>query len=172
MELRINRVRINHSRPVFDCPIHWEKEKVKIIGELRRRAGILVGVCEEFFSRALDRNFWTNCTIQDWKDHKEGTFLHSSIPGRCGRVVSASDCQAGGLWFKSSILPLLKHACGESDWMLCCRGVAPEVNLRERISCTSPQSSNKAEPTLALKPRGDVTRSLKQGYQWPHKWTF
>ena len=26
-------------------------------------------------------------------------------------------------------------------------------------------------PTLALKPRGDVTRSPKQGYQWSHKWT-
>ena len=51
------------------------------------------------------------------------------------------------------------------------RGVAPEVNLRERISCMPPQSLNKAEPTLALKPRGDVTRSPKQGYQWPHKWT-
>ena len=24
-------------------------------------------------------------------------------------------------------------------------------------------------PTMALKPREDVTRSLKQGYQWPHK---
>ena len=33
------------------------------------------------------------------------------------------------------------------------------------------QSSNKAEPTLALKPREDITRSLKQGYQWPQKWT-
>ena len=33
------------------------------------------------------------------------------------------------------------------------------------------QSLNKAEPTLALKPRGDVTRSPKQGYQWPQKWT-
>ena len=50
-------------------------------------------------------------------------------------------------------------------------GVAPQVNLRERISRTPPQSLNKAEPTLALKPRGDVTRSPKQGYQWPHKWT-
>ena len=27
-------------------------------------------------------------------------------------------------------------------------------------------SMNKA---LAVKPRGDVTRSPKQGYQWPHK---
>ena len=51
------------------------------------------------------------------------------------------------------------------------RGVTPEVNLRECISCTPPQSLNKAEPTLALKPRGDVTRSPKQGYQWPQKWT-
>ena len=51
------------------------------------------------------------------------------------------------------------------------RGVTPEVNLRECISCTPPQSSNKAEPTLALKPREDVTRSPKQGYHWPQKWT-
>ena len=29
--------------------------------------------------------------------------------------------------------------------------------------------ANKAEPTLALKPRGDVTRNPKQGYQWPQK---
>ena len=39
------------------------------------------------------------------------------------------------------------------------------------ITYLPPQSSNKAEPTLALKPRGDVTRSPKQGYQWPQKWT-
>ena len=32
------------------------------------------------------------------------------------------------------------------------RGVTPEVNLREHISHTPPQSLNKAEPTLALKP--------------------
>ena len=32
-----------------------------------------------------------------------------------------------------------------------------------------PLSSNKAVPTLALKPRGDITRSPKQEYQWPHK---
>ena len=49
------------------------------------------------------------------------------------------------------------------------RGVAPEVNLRECISRMPPQSSNKAEDTLALKPRGDITRSPKQGYQWPQK---
>ena len=51
------------------------------------------------------------------------------------------------------------------------RGVAPEVNLREHILCMPVQSLNKAEPTMALKPREDITRSLKQGYQWPQKWT-
>ena len=48
-------------------------------------------------------------------------------------------------------------------------GVAPEVNLRERVTCTPLPNANKTEPTLALKPKGDVTRSPKQGYQWPHK---
>ena len=37
------------------------------------------------------------------------------------------------------------------------------------VTHTPLPSANKAEPTLALKPRGDVTRSPKQGYQWPHK---
>ena len=27
------------------------------------------------------------------------------------------------------------------------------------------------QPTLALKPRGDVTRNPKQGYQWPQNRT-
>ena len=26
--------------------------------------------------------------------------------------------------------------------------------------------------TLALKPRADITRGAKQGYQWPHKRTY
>ena len=37
------------------------------------------------------------------------------------------------------------------------------------ITFTSAKIANKAEPTLALKPRGDVTRNPKQGYQWPQK---
>ena len=49
--------------------------------------------------------------------------------------------------------------------------VAPEVDLWECTLHSSPQKANKAEPTLALKPRGDVTRNPKQGYQWPPKRT-
>ena len=47
-------------------------------------------------------------------------------------------------------------------------GVAPEVNVREHVAHMSPPSMNKA-PTLASRPSGDVTRSPKQGYHWPHK---
>ena len=44
-------------------------------------------------------------------------------------------------------------------------GVAPEVNLRNSAQARK----NASESTLALKPRADVTRSPKQGYQWPNK---
>ena len=43
-------------------------------------------------------------------------------------------------------------------------GVTPEVNLR----LTQARKHAKGS-TLALKPRADVIRSPKQGYQWPHK---
>ena len=39
------------------------------------------------------------------------------------------------------------------------------------ITFASAKIANKAEPTLALKPRGDLTRNPKQGYQWPQKRT-
>ena len=47
--------------------------------------------------------------------------------------------------------------------------VAPEVDLGESTLHLPPQKANKAEPTLALNLRGDVTRNPKQGYQWPQK---
>ena len=43
-------------------------------------------------------------------------------------------CQVGGLWYKSSILPLLKHACGESDWLLCWPYTPAEVSYQRWIS--------------------------------------
>ena len=74
------------------------------------------------------------------------------------------------------IPPLLKHACGEGDWLPFWHYTLAKVLHQRWISgnvyqSTPLQSSNKVEPTLALKPRGDITRSPKQGYQWPHKWT-
>ena len=45
-------------------------------------------------------------------------------------------------------------------------GVAPEVNLRECVTLHLCQVRIRL-PTLTLKPRRDVTRSPKHGYQWP-----
>ena len=90
-----------------------------------------------------------------------------------GGVVIALDCYVGGLPFESGILPQLNHASGER-WlaaMLAIKrsaGVTLEVNLRECTSYMPLPHANKLS-TLALKPKEDVTRSPKQGYEWPHK---
>ena len=84
-------------------------------------------------------------------------------------MVSTLDSYAGGLQFEFGIRPLLKHACLKPCWLSKrLAGVAPEVNLTGHTSYTPLLSANKAA-TLALKRRGDVTRSPKQRYQWPHK---
>ena len=45
-------------------------------------------------------------------------------------------------------------------------GVTPEVNLGEHVICMPLPSANKA---LALNPRGDITKSPKQGISCPQK---
>ena len=47
------------------------------------------------------------------------------------------------------------HSRGESEESIVCRRGSTQAR----------------ESTLALKPRADITRSPKQGYQWPHKRT-
>ena len=94
-------------------------------------------VCKKISSKLLV--FWK------WSIY----FLQINKPVAGGRVVSELDCYAEGLLFKTSILPLLKHAYVE-QWptaMLPIKrlaGVAPELNHVEiRLS------------------RGDVTRNPK-----------
>ena len=86
-------------------------------------------------------------------------------------MVSMSDCYVGGLLIESVILLLLKHAYGEVTG---CHAGHQEVGR----CCTRGESEvyyvgfcqvQIRLPTLALKPRGDIIRSPKQGYQWPHK---
>ena len=47
------------------------------------------------------------------------------------------------------------------------RNVAPEMNLRVRIYHVRLHQARIRLPTLDLKPRGDVIRSMTQGYMWP-----
>ena len=60
----------------------------------------------------------------------------------------------------------LSHACGVLPTaMLAAKGfagVAPGVDLRECTIHSSPEKANKADPTLALKRREDVTRKPKR----------
>ena len=50
--------------------------------------------------------------------------------------------------------------CG-GNWPCVCRHTSQQHKTRSRKACKG--------STLALKPRADVTRSPKQGYQWPHE---
>ena len=65
-------------------------------------------------------------------------------------MVSVLDCYMGSLPFEPSILPLLKHTCGEQRLatILAIKRLAdvtPEVNLRECISHMPVASVNKAD---------------------------
>ena len=64
---------------------------------------------------------------------------------------------------------------GNNDWLSCWLSRGQQVshqrwilgNIHHVCLC----QAWKRLPTLALKPRRDVTQSPKQGYQWPHKRT-
>ena len=52
-------------------------------------------------------------------------------------------------------------------WQNCCTRDESQGNIYHVCLC----QVQIRLPTLALKPRWKVTRSLKNGYQWPQKWT-
>ena len=74
-----------------------------------------------------------------------------------------------------SIPPLLKHSCGEGDWLLCWLYTPANVSHQRWISGNVYHVCLRIvqirQNPLWLWNPGDVTRSPKQGYQWPHKWT-
>ena len=71
---------------------------------------------------------------------------------------------------RSSSSPAPLMLVDASMWVqktrLPCWPSRPEVNLRNSIQ-TRKHTSKKT--TLAIKPNADITRSPKQGCQWPHK---
>ena len=91
-----------------------------------------------------------------------------TIESSLGVVFWVGDCT-----FKSEPSPTSAHACWEvTSCALATKRsahVASEVDLGECTWHSPLQKANKAEPTLALKPRRDVTRNPKQGCQWPQK---
>ena len=80
--------------------------------------------------------------------------------GRGGRVDSTSAYCAGGLPIESRHPTSATYvACRECDRLPC---------LLSR-GCTQVTKHASKGSTLALKPKADIIRSSKQGYQWPHK---
>ena len=64
--------------------------------------------------------------------------------------------------------------CGDRDWL--CAGCQEVSKCSTRggswgMYIMFASAMQIRQPTLALKPRGDVTGNQKQGYQWPQKWT-
>ena len=91
-----------------------------------------------------------------------------TVPVAGGRVVSALDYNAGGLPFKSGILPLLKLHVGNSNQpaklaIKRSAGFAPEVNLGECTSFIPLPSVNKAAYS-GFETQRILTRSPKQIY--------
>ena len=66
---------------------------------------------------------------------------------------------SAGTWIKKAQLPC---------WPLYSQQVSHQRWI-SGIHCMQATKHASEESTLALKLRGDVTRSPKQGYQWPHK---
>ena len=108
--------------------------------------------------------------FQQWRKHSKMngyTRVSGTMAARSSsvRVIACLNlCQ---------VLPLLMHVGNWLAALLATKrsaGIAPKVGLRKCTLHSPPQKVNMAEPTLALKPRGDVTRKPKQG-QWHPKRT-
>ena len=95
--------------------------------------------------------------------------------GRWHNVSSFVFC-VGDCPFESKSTPTSADACGEES---SCNAGHQEVGrcsakgeFQGMYITFASTKANKAEPTMALKPREDVTRNLKQGYQWPQNRTY
>ena len=112
-------------------------------------------------AKLVSRLYWTEVELKVWQDAGPGLaqlvehLAHrysESTSSNPSNLTSATVCED-----RTVCTPAAKRSAS----------VAPEVDLGECTLHSPPQKANKAEPTLALNPRGDVTRNPKQGYQWP-----
>ena len=97
-------------------------------------------------------------------------------PVPSGRVDGTLNFYAGGLPFQTGILPVLKMHVGNNDWVPYWPSRDLQVSYQRGISgnlhhlCLCQVWIRL--PTVCYKPRGDITRSPNQGYQFPYKRTF
>ena len=76
------------------------------------------------------------------------------------KVVCASDSLTGGLQFKSGILHLLKHACAQSDWLLCWSYITYTSNMNQAAHSgikTHRRRCQKSKTGVSVVPKMDIT---------------
>ena len=82
---------------------------------------------------------------------------------------------AGGLPIESQNPTSATYvACREHNWLPCFLSIGQQVSHQRwiwGIHCVQARMHTSNGSTLPLKHRPDVTRSLKQGYQWSHERT-
>ena len=87
-------------------------------------------------------------------------WLHAGSGGMIGPGFEPHQCLLAGMWKRMAQLPCLLL---RAQQVLHQRWIS-----RECVTVCLCQACIRLS-TLVLKPRGDITRSPKQGYQWPHK---
>ena len=95
-------------------------------------------------------------------------------PSRFSSVGRASDSQI--FWeheFESRQPHLCNSMWGQDWWQAGCQevGTCSARGGSQGTYITFSYTMQIRQPTLALKPRGDITRNPKQGYQWPQNRT-
>ena len=120
------------------------------------------------------RHKCTNAPSHWWFCHSENILEWPTQSGRvaysamlAARTVMGSSPKpapmladtSAGMWIKKAQLPcwpLYSQQVSHQRWISGIHGTEVTKHVSEGS-------------TLALKPRGDIARSPKQGYQWPHK---
>ena len=95
---------------------------------------------------------------------------HTSVGRASAFLVSHCEQQYIRSQFRAPTIPAHRYMEEKVATLAAKRSadVAPEVNFREHVTCMR-LSVRIRLPTLALKPRRDITRCPKQGYQRLHK---
>ena len=100
--------------------------------------------------------------------------LSTASRSRFSSVGRASDSQIFWEHEFESRQPHLCNSVWGQDWWPACRqevGMCSTRGGSQGMYIMFTSAMWIRQPTLALKPRGDVTRNPKRGYQWPQKRT-
>ena len=111
---------------------------------------------------------WKYCRFIQWR----AAICNSWAQFKDSKIFSTL-CNLSNIAFKETKLTILCNGqfclLKSNVWKITQCGKIHSQKNQNNVHYIRLRNVNKAEPTLTLKPRGDVTRNPKQGYQWPQK---